>query len=188
MGLRIVTGSLGGRKIDVPENNGITRPTMDKTREAVFNALRHQEPSLNGAVVLDVFAGSGAYGMEALSNGASYVTFFEQNEMAVKVIKTSVRMLGLGDITAVCNGSALSAPDNRAKVATHAFFDPPYGSDLLDDAIKALAQKGWIDGDTLLIIEREQGKKQSRPLPDGLTVIKEKKYGRALITYAMMEK
>jgi len=187
VGLRIVTGQMSGRKIEVPDNNGSTRPTMDRTREAVFNALRHQESSLDGAVVLDVFAGSGAYGIEALSNGAAYVTFFEQNHEAIKAIQNSIKTLGLGDITSVCNGSATAPPDNRAKLATHAFFDPPYGrDDLLADSLAALQEKGWIDADTLLIIEREQGKKETPPLPDTLEVLKEKKYGRALITYAKM--
>lgn len=188
MSLRIVTGSMSGRKIAVPDNNRVTRPTMDKTREAVFNSLRHRSPSMQGAIVLDVFAGSGAYGIEAISNGAAYATFFEQDRMAVQTLERNLRFLEINAVTSVQYGSAIQPSQNRAKVATHAFFDPPYGSGFLDDAINSLLDKGWIDCETLLIIEREHSKTKTEDLPEALEILADKKYGRALITYAKIAK
>jgi 16S rRNA (guanine966-N2)-methyltransferase len=123
--LRVVAGELRGRKLVAP-SVGVTRPTTDKVREAVFNALGSLDV-LDGARVVDLYAGSGAAGIEALSRGAAHCTFVETDRSALSAIHANVASLGLGGRTRVVNGDAVTM---AARIdADVAFADPPYDFD-----------------------------------------------------------
>lgn len=186
MTLRIVTGNLSGRRFDAPQSEA-TRPTMDKTREAIFNMLRHREPLLENAIVLDVFAGSGAYGIEAVSNGAAICIFFENDPKAEETLHQNILKFDLGMRCRVLSSDATRLRENAGAVATHAFFDPPYGLGLLKPAMKTFFKNGWMNESTLCIVEREKGKEDVDPLPGAFVVEVEKTYGRAHITLGRMK-
>jgi 16S rRNA (guanine966-N2)-methyltransferase len=125
--MRIIAGEHRGRRIDAPEGLG-TRPMLDRVREALFSTIH---ADLDGARVLDLFAGSGSLGLEALSRGAAYARFVERGAVALAALKKNVELLGVGDRARVVRSDALSftswidrdAPDARYDLA---FFDPPY--------------------------------------------------------------
>lgn len=175
--MRIISGLWRGRQLIVPDV-GTTRPTMDRTREAVFGMLRAREAIVD-ARVLDVFAGSGAYGFEALSQGAAHVTFFEKNQTAVKAIHQNAEKL---DCTSqvVCIGGDVARAPSAQQTATLAFFDPPYEANLLSPALAYLKTQGWITPDTLLVLEM---KKDEEP-PTDLNILDTRHYGTSKIILA----
>lgn len=124
MRLRIIAGDLGGRYIDAPPGRG-TRPTASKVREAWFSALADD---VAGARVADLYAGSGALGIEALSRGAAHVHFVESDRRVAAVLDRNVRALGLADRARIVRGDALAWLDGRAVPFDLVFADPPYGS------------------------------------------------------------
>lgn len=184
--MRIVGGQFRGRSIIVPKSNE-TRPTMDRTREAIFNILENAPWAKNvdgtsilrGATVLDVFAGSGAYGVEALSRGAEYVTFFEYSAEAIKAIADNVVKLDVKEKTKTMRGNVLTVPATQYPLPDIGFFDPPYGKDLIAQSIKALKKKGWLSPETLLVIETESKKPDA--LPDGFEILSERSYGKSKV-------
>lgn len=161
--MRIVAGKNRGATIFVPDIDE-TRPTMDRTRQAVFNILRSASwalrddgtPILHDALVLDVFAGSGAMGFEALSQGAANAVFFEQHPKAIEAIEKNKIKLRYGDAR-VIKGDVTKPPVNTGQPAQMAFFDPPYQQDLLGPALQMLHYKGWLDTNTLLVLEMHKG-------------------------------
>ena len=173
--LRIVAGSVGGRRIDVPPGQG-TRPTSDRVREALFNALDSLD-AVDGARVLDAFAGSGALGIEALSRGAAHATFADLDPQAVEVVTTNLRSLGLADRARVLAGTA-----QRALVAGGSFdlvlLDPPYAHDGWDDLLVAVLAALAPDGVVVIESDREVA------LPEGLVGIKSKTYGGTVVQFA----
>ena len=158
--MRIVAGKWRGHNIFVPDISD-TRPTMDRTRQAVFNILRSAsfalndegEPILHNAFVLDVFAGSGAMGFEALSQGASEAVFFEQHPEAGKTIERNRTKLFAGDTARLIRGDVLKVGINAGEAAHVAFFDPPYHQGLLEQSLLTMREKGWLDSNTLLVLE-----------------------------------
>lgn len=159
--MRIVSGEWRGSTIYVPDTPD-TRPTMDRTRQAVFNILRSaawaldesDTPVLYDALVLDVFAGSGAMGFEAVSQGASQAVLFEQGNLALQAIeKNRIKLRGAADKTRVVKGDILKVPKNPQDAADIAFFDPPYHDDVLRQSIAALYRNGWLSAKTLLVLE-----------------------------------
>lgn len=173
--LRVVAGSAGGRRIDVPAGDG-TRPTSDRVREALFNAL-DSLGAIDGAVVLDGFAGSGALGIEALSRGAAHAVFADTDPGAIEVVASNLRQLGL-------DGSArvLPGPAERALASAGPFdlvlLDPPYAfegwASLLPTVVEALAPDG------LVVVESDR----EVTLPAGLVGIRSKTYGGTVVQFA----
>lgn len=180
--MRIISGLWRGRKLKVPDVD-TTRPTMDRTREAVFGMLRSREAVMD-ARVLDVFAGSGAYGFEALSQGAAHVTFFEQHRVALQVLRDNVAQLGCAAQTTIISGDAQQAPAATGPAANLAFFDPPYHQGLLAPAVAHLAAGGWIDLSTFLILEIEN---RETP-PEGISILNSNTYGTSKIFLAKLNK
>lgn len=153
--MRVVGGEFKGAKIQGPLSLK-TRPTLDQTRESIFNILlsyflKH-DMNIKAMTVLDVFAGTGALGIEALSRGALEAYFFEQDSKALHVIHANIEQLRLQGRAHVIKGNVLKAPDAKA-VAHLAFFDPPYHQNLLEGAVTYLFSKGWITKETLLVME-----------------------------------
>ncbi|MEY3691265.1 MAG: hypothetical protein RJB57_920, partial [Actinomycetota bacterium] len=131
--MRVVSGELRGRRIESPSGEA-TRPTTDKVREAVFNALG-STGLLVDAVVLDLFAGTGAMGIEALSRGASHCVFVERDRRALDVLRRNIDSLGLGARAEIVAADAVSA---AARAADIVIADPPYGFDAWDRLVGAV--------------------------------------------------
>jgi 16S rRNA (guanine966-N2)-methyltransferase len=152
--MRVVGGRLRGRPIVAPKSQAI-RPTADRLRESLFNILTHAygDP-ITGARVLDLFAGSGALGIEALSRGASFALFVDDGAEARALLRANVEALGLGGITRVFRRDAgRLGPAHPVEPFSLAFLDPPYGKGLAEKALAAAQEGGWLVPDALLVVE-----------------------------------
>jgi 16S rRNA (guanine966-N2)-methyltransferase len=186
--LRIVAGSLRGRPIRTPPGEQ-TRPTSDRAREAVFNILEHAPWSdgVGGVRVLDLFAGSGAMGLEALSRGAVACLFVEQAEPACAAIRANVDAFRLEDRARVIrrDAASLGARPPHEPAYGLAFLDPPYGSGLGERALAALADGGWLAPGALAVLER--GADETQIDPPGYRRVDERRYGAAKIVILRSE-
>ena len=159
--LRIVSGALKGRSIVAPEGQG-TRPTSDRARQAVFNMLEHAAwaPELDGARVIDLFAGSGALGFEAMSRGASFCLFVETDDSARGAIRDNAEAFGVTGSVRVHRRSAVELGERPATVGAAfdlAFLDPPYHKGLGEQALAGLLAGGWLKSDAVVMLERGSG-------------------------------
>ncbi len=185
--MRIVGGRFRGHGISAPEGR-TTRPTTDRVREAVFNILEHAAfaPPLDGARVLDGFAGSGALGLEAASRGARFVLFVETDAKARGVIRANVEALGLSGNTKIWRRDVTRmgrcAPMKPFDVV---FLDPPYGRGLGTAALKALAEGGWMRDGALAVVEEET--RSPLELPDGFTLADRRVYGDTAVHFLLHE-
>src|SRR5437588_7879360 len=183
-GLRIVGGVHRGRRLIAPPGETV-RPTSDRAREALFNILSHGDFAavglpFAGRPVLDAFAGTGAFGLEALSRGASAAAFIEEGREALAALRRNVAALGEEDRAHVLAGDA-TRPPRAALVCAVAFLDPPYHSGLAPPALAALAAAGWLAADALAIVE-VAAREEFLP-PAGFTVIDERVYGAARLVF-----
>lgn len=182
--MRIVGGTFRGRKIVAPSGQN-TRPTTDRTRESLFNILQHKPGfSLEGARVLDLFAGSGALGFEALSRGAAFCLFVDTDAAARGAIRDNVEALGLFGNTRIHRRPADALGTKPANVGppfTLAFMDPPYGKGLIEPALHMLASGGWLGPSALIVAEHEAG--ESFALPPGYDVDDQRSFGDTGITF-----
>jgi 16S rRNA (guanine966-N2)-methyltransferase len=180
--LRIVAGIWRGRMIAAPGDWAI-RPTAVRAREALFNRLAHGFPDFTfaGARVVDVFAGSGALGLEALSRGAAHATFIDQTSAALALIKRNLADLGAEDKATVLAADARALP-RAMRAADLALLDPPYGEDLATPALASLVAQGWLRAGAVVAIETEAA--ESFAVPAGYELIDRRTYGRAALSYA----
>lgn len=172
--MRIVAGSAGGRRLRVPAKG--TRPTSERVREALFNALE-VAGEIDGARVLDLYAGSGALGLEALSRGAADAMFVEADRRAVEVLRGNVAELGLGGT--VRHGSAEQVSGEAAPEPFDLVLaDPPYAVDggSLAAVLTALAASGWLAEGALVVVERA-ARDGEPPWPAGFTALRSRHYG-----------
>lgn len=172
--MRVVAGSLRGRPIVAPEGMA-TRPTTDRVREATFNSL-DSWGAIDGAVVADLFAGSGALGIEALSRGARSCTFVERDRDALRAIRANVDKLGLSDRTSVVAGDAMSVVVTLRGVDL-VLVDPPYGFTAWDRLLAAL--EPILAPDAFVVLESD------RPvaLSPGWEELRAKRYGRTWVAF-----
>jgi 16S rRNA (guanine966-N2)-methyltransferase len=183
-GLRIVGGTHRGRRLAVPPGEAV-RPTSDRAREALFNILSHGRfatagSPLAGRAVLDAFAGTGAFGLEALSRGAGEAAFIENGRQALAALRGNIAALGEDQRTHIVAGDATRPP--RALFACAlAFLDPPYGSGLAPTALAALAAAGWFEPEALAIVE--VAAREDFAAPAGFTVIDARVYGAARLVF-----
>jgi 16S rRNA (guanine966-N2)-methyltransferase len=180
--LRIVAGIWRGRTIEVPLGEAV-RPTSDRVREALFNRLVHgfsgADFRLHGARVVDVFAGTGALGLEALSRGAAYTTFVERDPDAVSLIRRNLAKLGANDRATVMIADGAYLP--RASSACDlALVDPPYGEGLSAPALTGLAAQGWLRPGALVSVETDTT--EDVPEVDKVKRLDCRIYGRAAIS------
>src|SRR5918999_234025 len=152
--MRIVGGRFRGRALKGPRSDAI-RPTSDRLRETIFNILAHSYGDVvEGARVLDLFAGTGAMGLEALSRGAAFALFVDDGAQARGVIRENIEALGLGGSTRLFRRDATrmgAAGPNRP--FSLVFCDPPYGKDLAPRALRSCAEGGWLTRDALVVVE-----------------------------------
>ena len=174
--MRIIAGRAKGHQLKVPRE--VSRPSTDRVRESVFGVLMERLPE---ARVLDLFAGSGTLGLEALSRGAATCTFVEQNRHAVKTISDNLKKTRLEGGTVV-NRTVEDFLKNERQSYDLIFADPPYADGLSDPAGDLVLLEGWQDWlapSGLLIVEREA--RGETPPCHGLEVLREKDYGRSRI-------
>ena len=151
---RIIAGSAGGRRLDTPPGAG-TRPTSDRVREALFSRLEHLGAML-GADVLDLYAGSGALGLEAFSRGAASATFVEVDRRVATVIRTNVRNLGFSPVRVVTQAVEKFLEGPPSVKAALVLMDPPYSvsEEQLRQAIDLLVEREWLAERALVVVER----------------------------------
>lgn len=185
--MRIVGGTFRGRKL-TPLGKGDMgahlRPTTDRVRESLFNLLlggRFGDP-IDGASVLDVFAGSGALGFESLSRGAAGLTLVDDGRAAQKLIAANIDLLGLRDVARLIRANATRLPPlnpERDRPADLVFLDPPYGKDLGARALISARNGGWIAPDALIVWEEST----EQPPPDGFQLLEHRRYGDTCVTF-----
>ncbi|GAA2863930.1 16S rRNA (guanine(966)-N(2))-methyltransferase RsmD [Aminobacter sp. P9b] len=180
--MRVVGGELRGRPLATPRDNAI-RPTTDRTREAVFNMLAHRFGGrLDGARVLDLFAGTGALGIEALSRGASYCVFIEESAEGRGLIRTNVESFGLTGRTKIFRRDATGLGDaGTLGPFGLVFADPPYGKGLGEGALRSAQAGGWLAPGALCVVE-EVASAPFEPGP-GFSVVDERSYGETVIRF-----
>ncbi len=185
--MRITGGSLRGRKLAAPSGMA-TRPSTDRLREALFNILAHGRlaPELSGARVVDLFAGSGALGLEALSRGASFALFIDDAAAARAAIRRNIEALDLAEKTKVWRRDARK-PGRCAPFAPFdlAFLDPPYGKGLAEPALAALAAGGWLKPGAWAVVEESARADFSPPPP--FTRLESRDYGDTRLHFLRME-
>jgi 16S rRNA (guanine966-N2)-methyltransferase len=181
--MRIIGGKHRGRKLAAPASRAV-RPTSDRAREALFDILAHgrfaEGPAYEGARVLDVFAGTGAFGLEALSRGAAQATFMEKDRTAIAALRANIATLGEEKNAAVLPVDACRPPQAAVPCAL-AFLDPPYGEDLAASALTALAASGWLAAGVLAVVE--VAAKQALDAPEGFALLDERRYGAAKLVF-----
>jgi 16S rRNA (guanine966-N2)-methyltransferase len=180
--MRIVGGDFRGRPLATPRDQSI-RPTTDRTREAVFNVLAHRfSDRLEGARVLDLFAGTGALGLEALSRGASYAVFIEESAEGRGLVRTNVEAFGLTGRTKIFRRDATALGDAGTLMPFGLVFaDPPYGKGLGERALRSALAGGWLTPGALCIVE-EKASAAFEPGP-GFVTLDERGYGETVIRF-----
>jgi 16S rRNA (guanine966-N2)-methyltransferase len=176
--MRIIAGTLRGKTLAAPPGL-VTRPTAQRMRQALFDMLVHApwggRTLLEGAAVLDVFAGTGAFGLEALSRGAAGATFIENDPQALAALRANIAGCRSEARARVVAADALHPPKGPAQ--TIVFLDPPYEQSLLPLAIASLRKAGWIAADTLLIAETGRAEE----VAPGGTVLAQRAHGVAKV-------
>ena len=180
---RIVAGVLGGRRIDTPPGRD-TRPTADRVREALFSTLESLV-DIEGCRFMDLYAGSGAVGLEAASRGAATVLLMESDPRAAKTVRSNISALDLDArcrvVTARLPGALAAGPAERFDVV---FADPPYErpAQEIEAVLRGLTEHGWLAGTAVVVLERST----RSPAParvDGITLLRSRRYGESVLWY-----
>jgi 16S rRNA (guanine966-N2)-methyltransferase len=174
--MRIIGGRLKGRALQGPTSQAI-RPTSDRLRETIFNILAHAYgDAVEGAIVIDLFAGTGAMGIEALSRGAKRALFVDDGSAARALLRANVEAMGLGGVTKIFRRDARKLGQAPAgERFSLAFLDPPYGKGLAEGALIALRDGSWLMQDALVIVEEAADAKLGTP--EGFTALESRAYG-----------
>lgn len=177
--MRIIAGKHRHRGLLAPDGRAV-RPTSDRAREAVFDILAHgrfsEQDACLDAMVLDAFAGTGAFGLEALSRGARHASFIEKDRAARAALQQNIAALGETAHAAIVNGDA-TRPPRATGACSLVFLDPPYGENLAAPALAALKQSGWIAKGALVVVEIAA--KEDLELPANFEALDERRYGAA---------
>lgn len=181
--MRIIAGRFGGRRLAAPRDARV-RPTTDRMRETLFNLLAHGTPvDLEGVRVADLYAGTGALGLEALSRGATHAAFVENHPASLALLGQNIRDLGVTAETEVLRRDARKL-GNASAPFDLVFLDPPYNRDLLPPAIDALREGGWLKPGAIVVAETETG---LEPAFEGFSALKSRVMGSARITVFEVE-
>jgi 16S rRNA (guanine966-N2)-methyltransferase len=183
--MRIVGGKFKGRAIRAPEGRA-TRPTSDRARESIFNVLAHADwaPPLEGARVIDAFAGSGALGLEAMSRGAAFCLFVETDSAARGCIRDNIEAFQLFGATRIHRRSATdlgSKPAGLGSPFDLVFMDPPYDFELVPAALDQLSKGSWTTPEALIIAETSAN--EAPPVAPDWILLDERIYGAARISF-----
>ncbi|MEU3740983.1 MULTISPECIES: 16S rRNA (guanine(966)-N(2))-methyltransferase RsmD [unclassified Streptomyces] len=181
---RVIAGVAGGRRLAVPPGTG-TRPTTDRAREGLFSTWQALQGTLDGSRVLDLYAGSGAIGLEALSRGAGHALLVEADARAVRTVRENVKSIGLpgaevraGKAAQIVQGGAPATPYDLV------FLDPPYvvTDDDLREILLTLRAGGWLTDDALVTVERST-RGGEFCWPDGFEALRSRRYGEGTFWY-----
>jgi len=184
--MRIIAGSLRGKKILQPQNN-VTRPLKDLTKESIFNIIHHSnlfECKLTNSRVLDLFSGVGSFGLECLSRGAKSVWFCENNSTTLEVLRKNISLLDCEDKSKIISNDAFaidSIKDIYGQKYEIIFLDPPYKEKNLVNLIKKIINLKLLKKNGIIIIHRH--KKEKDIFPENFNIIKEKNYGISKIIF-----
>jgi 16S rRNA (guanine966-N2)-methyltransferase len=173
--MRVVGGRLRGRALAAPKSKSI-RPTADRLRESLFNILAHAygDPT-SGARVLDLFAGTGALGIEALSRGAAFTLFIDEGAEARALIRENVAALGLGGVSKIFRRDATKlGPAHPLEAFALVFLDPPYGQNLGEKALASARAGGWLSPQALIVVE--EAIKARFAAPEGFSELERRAY------------
>jgi 16S rRNA (guanine966-N2)-methyltransferase len=173
--MRVVGGRVRGRPLAGPKSSAI-RPTADRLRESLFNILTHAygDP-ISGARVLDLFAGTGALGIEAISRDAAFVLFVDDGAEARALLRENVAALGLGGVTRIFRRDATKlGPAHPVEPFSLVFLDPPYGQDLATAALLSAHAGGWLASEALIVVE--EAVKSAFVAPEGFTELERRGY------------
>jgi 16S rRNA (guanine966-N2)-methyltransferase len=173
--MRVVGGRLRGRSLASPKTNTI-RPTADRLREALFNILLHAyDNPIADARVLDLFAGTGALGIEAVSRAAAFVLFVDDGAEARALLRENVATLGLGGTSKVFRRDATKlGPAYPIEPFSLVFLDPPYGKGLAEKALVSAHTGGWLTADALIVVE--EAVKPAFAVPEGFSELERRRY------------
>jgi 16S rRNA (guanine966-N2)-methyltransferase len=180
--MRVVGGRLRGRNLATPKGDAI-RPTSDRLRESVFNILAHAygDP-VNGARVLDLFAGTGALGIEAISRGAAFALLIDDGAEARALIRQNVEALGLGAATRIFRRDATRlGAAHPVEPFGLAFLDPPYRRGLAEQALASMRAGGWLVPEALVVVE--EAADAAFAAPDGFTELERRAYDDTVIVF-----
>ena len=185
--MRIVAGQFRGRPILSPDHAGL-RPTSDRVRESIFNILSHgiDDFDVRGARVIDLFAGTGALGLEAVSRGAAYCLFVEDGAESRGLIRSNVEAYGLTGVTRVFRRDATDlGPAGNMAAFGLAFLDPPYGKGLAEKALAALRDGTWLLPAAVVIVE--EASSSSFAWPGGFAALETRTYGNTTVYFGRRE-
>jgi 16S rRNA (guanine966-N2)-methyltransferase len=188
--MRIIAGKYKGRRIELPKEAGsIIRPTSDFARQAIFNILIHGAHGLNGHTfegknVLDLFCGTGAFGLEALSRGARHVTFIDNARESLATARHNIERIQEGVHADFIQADATQLGKAK-KPYDLIFIDPPYYKKMLVPALKGLLAGGWIAEEAILVVEHDE--KETLELPTPFVTVDQRKYGRAVIELLQLQ-
>ena len=180
--MRIVGGKLRSRPLAGPRSDSV-RPTSDRLREALFNILAHSygDP-VTDARVLDLFAGTGALGIEAISRGAAYALFVDDGVEARALLRDNVETLGLGGVTRIFRRDATRlGPVHPVEPFSLVFLDPPYGKGLAEKALISAREGGWLKPGALVVAEEAAG--TAFKAPEGFTELERRRYDDTEIVF-----
>jgi 16S rRNA (guanine966-N2)-methyltransferase len=188
--MRVVGGKFGGRALVAPDDRRV-RPTSDKVRQALFNILAHRDFgdfTLEGARAIDLFCGTGALGLEALSRGARFCLFVDDDTESRALVRQNVESLGLTGVSKIWRRDAADlGPMNTGSGGPFdlAFLDPPYRKSLADAALKSLREGGWLAAGALLVVETAI----DEPLnTEGYEKLDERDYGETRVIFLALLK
>jgi len=178
--MRIVAGRFRGKQLRSPEGDEI-RPTSDRVREALFSILSSRlGPGFDGLRVLDLFAGTGALGLEAMSRGASFAAFIDTGVQARGIIRDHIESFGIGGQTKLLKRDATNlGPLEKFKPFDIVFVDPPYGKQLGEKALGSASKNGWIAPKATVVLE--ENKDAEIEFPEGFELVDQRTYGDTTI-------
>ncbi|HZM07502.1 MAG TPA: 16S rRNA (guanine(966)-N(2))-methyltransferase RsmD [Methylocella sp.] len=181
--MRIVGGRLKGRVLQGPGSNAI-RPTSDRLREALFNILAHSYGNpVEGAQTLDLFAGTGALGIEALSRGARFALLVDESAKACTIVRVNVEALGLSGAARILRRDTRKLGQMTEQERFNlVFLDPPYGKGFVSPTLKALRDGGWLCKDALLVIEERAD--ADVELQEGFVALERRRFGDTQLVFA----
>lgn len=180
---RIIGGAAGGRRLRTPGGEA-TRPTSDRVREALFSALESQLGSLRGLRVLDLYAGSGAVGLEAMSRGAGVVTAVESNRRTARLVQDNAATLGFRNVEVLARSVARVLGQHPRAPYDVVFADPPYAVENaeVEEVLTLLIAHEWLAARSVLVVERS-ARSVEPAWPEGLVRVREKTYGETVLWY-----
>ncbi len=180
--MRVISGSARGKKLlslDGPH----TRPTTDRVKESVFNIVM---PYIADAVVLDLFAGSGSLGIEALSRGAESAVFVENHRAAGEIIQKNLADTRLLEKAKLYRGDALAFLESTRETFTLIFLDPPYDGGFYAPVLSKIAERGLLSPEGVLVLERRA--EAQIEVPENFEIVKDRKYGKTAISVLLHKK